>query len=60
MKICIPFAPASMSKKMTKYIVLEQIENDNLKWCGSVTISSNAVNSEGVKINVKDGECLYD
>ncbi|MED1567585.1 D-alanyl-D-alanine carboxypeptidase family protein [Bacillus paramycoides] len=54
----IPFAPASMSKMMTEYIVLEQIENGSLKWDDSVTISSNAVNSEGVKINVKDGDRL--
>ncbi|MGH0601638.1 D-alanyl-D-alanine carboxypeptidase family protein [Bacillus mycoides] len=54
----IPFAPASMSKMMTEYIVLEQIENGSLKWDDSVTISSNAVNSEGVKIYVKDGDRL--
>ncbi|HDR5269903.1 hypothetical protein E8M24_25805 [Bacillus thuringiensis] len=45
---------------MIKYIVLEQIENGNLKWYDSVTINSNPVNSEGVKINVKNGERLYD
>lgn len=54
----IPFAPASMSKMMTEYIVLEQIENGSLKWDDSVTISSNAANCEGVKINVKDGDRL--
>lgn len=53
-----PLAPASMSKMMTEYIVLEKIENGSLKWNDSVTISSNAVNSEGVKINVKDGDHL--
>lgn len=52
----IPLAPASMSKMMTIYIVLEQIENGSLNWNDSVTIGSNAVNSEGVKINVQVGE----
>ncbi|MCU5404246.1 serine hydrolase [Bacillus cereus] len=41
---------------MTIYIVLEQIENGSLNWNDSVTIGSNAVNSEGVKINVQVGE----
>ncbi|EJR54685.1 hypothetical protein IIM_01625 [Bacillus cereus VD107] len=54
----MPFAPASMSKMMTEYIVLEQIENGSIKWNDSVTITSNAVNSEGVKIYVKDGDRL--
>ncbi|MED1411237.1 MULTISPECIES: D-alanyl-D-alanine carboxypeptidase family protein [Bacillus] len=54
----MPFAPASMSKMMTEYIVLEQIENGSIKWDDSVTISSKAVNSEGVKIYVKDGDRL--
>ncbi|EOP90472.1 hypothetical protein IGM_02164 [Bacillus cereus HuB4-4] len=54
----IPFAPASMSKMMTEYIVLEQIEKGNLKWNDSVTISSNTMNSEGVKLNVNEGDRL--
>ncbi|HDR6318675.1 TPA: D-alanyl-D-alanine carboxypeptidase [Bacillus thuringiensis] len=52
----LPLAPASIAKMMTMYIVLEQIENGSLNWNDSVTISSNAVNSEGVKINVHVGD----
>ncbi|HDX9707856.1 TPA: D-alanyl-D-alanine carboxypeptidase [Bacillus thuringiensis] len=54
----VPLAPASMSKMMTEYIVLEKIENGSLKWNDFVTISPNAVNSGGVKINVKVGDHL--
>lgn len=54
----IPLAPASMSKMMTEYIVLERIKNGSLNWNDIVIISQNAVNSEGVKIDVKVGEGL--
>nr|WP_088327661.1 D-alanyl-D-alanine carboxypeptidase family protein [Bacillus cereus] len=54
----IPLAPASMSKMMTEYIVLERIQNGSLNWNDIVIISQNAVNSEGVKIDVKVGEGL--
>lgn len=54
----IPLAPASMSKMMTEYIVLERIYNGSLNWNDIVIISQNAVNSEGVKIDVKVGEGL--
>lgn len=54
----IPLAPASMSKMMTEYIVLECIQNGSLNWNDSVTISPKAVNSEGVKIDVQVGARL--
>ncbi|PEL82501.1 D-alanyl-D-alanine carboxypeptidase [Bacillus wiedmannii] len=54
----IPLAPASMSKMMTEYIVLERIKNGSLNWNDIVIISQNAVNSEGAKIDVKVGEGL--
>ncbi|ENQ3080928.1 D-alanyl-D-alanine carboxypeptidase [Bacillus cereus] len=54
----VPLAPASMSKMMTEYIVLEKIHNGTLKWSDSVRISPNAVNSIGAKINVQVGNRL--
>ncbi|MEA1010629.1 MULTISPECIES: D-alanyl-D-alanine carboxypeptidase family protein [Bacillus cereus group] len=54
----VPLAPASMSKMMTEYIVLEKIHNGTLKWGDSVRISPNAVNSIGAKINVRVGNRL--
>ena len=54
----IPLAPASMSKMMTEYIVLERIQNGSLNWNDIVIISQNAVNSEGARINVKAGDGL--
>ncbi|EJS69023.1 D-alanyl-D-alanine carboxypeptidase [Bacillus cereus] len=54
----VALAPASMSKMMTEYIVLEKIHNGTLKWNDSVRISPNAVNSIGAKINVRVGNRL--
>ncbi|MDZ3953399.1 D-alanyl-D-alanine carboxypeptidase family protein [Bacillus thuringiensis] len=54
----IALAPASMSKMMTEYIVLERIHNGSLKWGDLVKISPSAVDSEGVKINVRIGDRL--
>ncbi|GGE67880.1 D-alanyl-D-alanine carboxypeptidase family protein [Priestia taiwanensis] len=53
-----PRAPASMSKMMTEYIVLEQIQQGNLKWDELVTISRNASHTEGARIPVKVGDRL--
>ena len=54
----VPLAPASMSKMMTEYIVLEKIHNGTLKWSDSVRIGPNAANSIGAKINVRVGNRL--
>ncbi|WP_369900039.1 D-alanyl-D-alanine carboxypeptidase family protein [Bacillus manliponensis] len=54
----MPLAPASMSKLMTEYIVLEKIEQGMLDWEDYVTVSEHAANSEGVKIDVKAGDRL--
>ncbi|MDH4421452.1 MULTISPECIES: D-alanyl-D-alanine carboxypeptidase family protein [Bacillus] len=54
----MPLAPASMSKMMTEYIVLEKIHNGTLKWSDPVRIGPNAVNSIGAKINVRVGNRL--
>ncbi|WP_028593417.1 D-alanyl-D-alanine carboxypeptidase family protein [Paenibacillus assamensis] len=53
-----PLAPASMSKIMTEYIVLEHIYNGSLKWSDTVTINATTVDSDGVKINVEIGDRL--
>ncbi|MBD8498470.1 D-alanyl-D-alanine carboxypeptidase family protein [Paenibacillus arenosi] len=51
-----PLAPASMSKLMTEYIVLEHIYKGNLKWNDTVVINATTVDSEGVKIDVDIGD----
>ncbi|MFT9819109.1 D-alanyl-D-alanine carboxypeptidase family protein [Lysinibacillus sp. NPDC056185] len=54
----LPLAPASMSKMMTMYLVLEQIHYGTLNWDDLVIIGPNAVNSIGVKIEVQAGDLL--
>jgi D-alanyl-D-alanine carboxypeptidase len=51
-------APASMSKMMTEYLVLEQIQQGKLKWGDLVSISKKAAHSEGTKIKIKTGDRL--
>ncbi|TVX91662.1 D-alanyl-D-alanine carboxypeptidase family protein [Paenibacillus agilis] len=53
-----PLAPASMSKIMTEYIVLEQIYTGALKWNDTIMINATTVDSEGVKIDVEVGDRL--
>ncbi|WP_053589198.1 D-alanyl-D-alanine carboxypeptidase family protein [Bacillus sp. FJAT-22090] len=56
----IPFPVASMSKMMTEYLVLEQIENGNIEWDDPVVMSHSANNMDprAVKIYVKDNDVL--
>lgn len=54
----VPLAAASMSKMMTQYLVLEQIEAGLLDWKEQVVISSRSVDSGGVKIDVELGDTL--
>lgn len=53
-----PFAAASMSKMMTQYLVLEQIEAGLLDWEEQVVINNRSVDSDGVKIDVELGDTL--
>ncbi|UHA74399.1 D-alanyl-D-alanine carboxypeptidase family protein [Paenibacillus sp. 481] len=54
----VALAPASMSKMMTMYIVLEQIQNGQLQWDELVTISEHAMHLDGVSINIEVDEQL--
>lgn len=46
----VPYPPASMSKMMTEYIVLDSIQKGKLQWDDIVTASENAETTEGSKI----------
>lgn len=48
--------PASMTKMMSMLIILENIENGNLKWEDIVTVSSRASSMGGSQILLEEGE----
>lgn len=50
--------PASMSKMMTAYILLENIKKGKIHWEDSVTISQKAEKTEGAKISIHQGDIL--
>lgn len=52
----MPLAPASMSKLMTEYIVLENIENGEISWNDKVTISDTAAATGGATVQLQPGE----
>ena len=51
-------APASMSKMMTAYIVLENIHKGNIHWEDQVTISEKSSQTTGASIPIQMGEVL--
>lgn len=51
-------APASMSKMMTAYIVLENIHKGNIHWEDQVTISGKSSQTTGASIPIQMGEVL--
>ncbi|MED1555737.1 D-alanyl-D-alanine carboxypeptidase family protein [Bacillus paramycoides] len=52
------FAPASMSKMMTAYLLLESIHNGKVRWEDPVKISAKAAQTEGAKIPVQVNDTL--
>lgn len=54
----VPLPPASMSKMMTEYIVLEEIEKGNLSWDEVITIGHNAATTtrEGSRVFLAQGD----
>ncbi|MBA4537196.1 D-alanyl-D-alanine carboxypeptidase [Bacillus aquiflavi] len=54
----VPSSPASMSKIMSEYIVLEKIHNGSISWNDVIVINDRTVDSNGVKINVNIGDRL--
>lgn len=51
-------APASMSKMMTAYILLENIHNGKVHWDDQVKISAKSAQAEGARISVQTGDVL--
>ena len=49
-------APASMTKMMSMLLIMEEIENDNLKWNEMITTSEKASSMGGSQIFLKVGE----
>lgn len=49
-------APASMSKMMTEYIVLEQLQHGKLHWNDRVKITAHAASIEGARIQLRAGQ----
>ncbi|MBE5106100.1 D-alanyl-D-alanine carboxypeptidase [Bacillus thuringiensis] len=54
----VPYAPASMSKMMTAYILLEHIHQGKIHWKDQVTISQKSEKMDGVKIPIQSGDVL--
>ena len=49
-------SPASMTKMMSLIIIIEEIENGNLKWNEIIKVSSNAASMGGSQIYLEAGE----
>ena len=52
------YAPASMTKIMSMLLIIEAIENDNLKWNERLKISSNAASMGGSQIFLQTNEIM--
>ncbi|MGG0292116.1 D-alanyl-D-alanine carboxypeptidase family protein [Bacillus pacificus] len=52
------FAPASMSKLMTAYLLLESIHNGKVRWEDPVKMSAKAAQTEGARIPVQVNDTL--
>lgn len=52
------FAPASMSKMMTAYLLLESIHNRKVRWEDPVKMSAKAAQTEGARIPVQVNDTL--
>ncbi|KFN01909.1 D-alanyl-D-alanine carboxypeptidase [Bacillus clarus] len=52
------FAPASMSKMMTAYLLLESIHNGKIRWEDPVKISVKSAQTEGARIPVQANDTL--
>lgn len=51
-------APASMTKMMSLIIIMENIENGNLKWNDTVVVSKNAASMGGSQIFLEQNEMM--
>ena len=52
------FAPASMSKMMTAYLLLENVHNGKIRWEDPVKMSAKAAQTEGARIPVQVNDTL--
>ena len=51
-------APASMTKIMSLILIMENIENGNLKWNDTVVVSKNAASMGGSQIFLEQNEIM--
>jgi serine-type D-Ala-D-Ala carboxypeptidase (penicillin-binding protein 5/6) len=56
--IHVKYAPASMTKVMSMLLIIEAIENGNLKWNEKLKISPNAAGMGGSQIFLEAGEVM--
>jgi len=52
------FAPASMSKMMTAYLLLENVHNGKVRWEDPVKMSAKAAQTEGARIPIQVNDTL--
>ncbi len=52
----VPLSPASMTKMMTEYIILEKIKEGKIGWNDMVTVSPHAASLGGAQVYLKEGE----
>jgi len=51
-----PYAPASMTKMMTEYIVMNKVKKGEISWEDIVTVQENASNTVGARVYLVKGE----
>lgn len=51
-----PYAPASMTKMMTEYIVMNKVKKGEISWDDTVTVKENASNTVGARVYLVKGE----
>ncbi len=56
--IHVRYAPASMTKIMSMLLIIEAIENNNLKWDEKITVSPNAAGMGGSQIFLEANEVM--
>ena len=53
-------APASMTKMMSMLLIMEEIENGNLKWNEMITTSEKASSMGGSQVYLEENETMKD
>ncbi|MCI2256111.1 D-alanyl-D-alanine carboxypeptidase [Domibacillus sp. PGB-M46] len=50
------YAPASMTKMMTEYIVMDKVKKGEISWNDTVTVKANADQTIGASVHLAEGE----